>query len=103
MNKIQDREGVYSAISHCFRNTASPKNSSDIAFDCLRKLNVLSTQFKKRIKQEATDQVDRSVVDTPLYSERVQYMDANVGDSDSSPVSSTVRPLPLFLLGSGYS
>lgn len=97
MIRIQNREGVYEAVSYCFKNSADDSKNIDLAFDCLRRLNELDKQFKKRLSQAADE--GQGTVETSLFKERVEYVDVNAEVSEISPTS---RQLPLFLLDGAF-
>lgn len=98
MIRVRSREDVYEAITYCFKNSANDSKNIDIAFNCLRKLNELDKQFKLRLS-ETTDDEGPGPVDTPLFKEKVQYVDANAQILEVSPTS---RQLPLFLLDGAF-
>jgi hypothetical protein len=97
MIRVQNKEGIYQAVTYCFKNSANDSKNIDIAFNCLRKLNELDKQFKKRFSQTADEGPEP--IESPLFKERVEYVDVNAQFSEASPTS---RKLPLFLLDGAF-
>lgn len=97
MLRVQNKEGVYQAVTYCFKNSPNDSKNIDIAFNCLRKLNELDKQFKKRVSQTADEGPEP--IDSPLFKERVEYVNVNAQISETSPTS---RQLPLFLLDGAF-
>jgi hypothetical protein len=99
MIRVQNRADVYKAVTYCFKNAPDDSKNIDIAFNCLRKLNELDMQFKLNLSEKADDEDQPGPVDTPLFKEKVEYVDVNAQILEPSPTS---RQLPLFLLDGAF-
>jgi hypothetical protein len=48
VTKLQNREGVHGAITHCFRNVPFNDDNMDLALSVLKRLNAFSVELKAR-------------------------------------------------------